>query len=59
MFCRLQKLWEHVEKHLERLSGGELLCPHPRCKALAVTLDSVEHFLNHAQREHNIRLRCR
>jgi hypothetical protein len=59
IFCRLQKLWEHAEKHLERLSGREILCPHPRCKDLTVTLDSVEHLLNHAQREHNIRLRCR
>jgi hypothetical protein len=41
------------------LSGREILCPHPRCKASTVTLDSVEHLLNHAQREHNIRLRCR
>ena len=59
IFCRLQKLWEHAEKHLERLSGREILCPHPRCQTLTVTLDSVEHLLNHAQREHNIRLRCR
>ena len=58
-FCRLQKLWEHVETHLRNLSGREILCPHPQCKIRAVTLNSVEHLLNHAQREHNIRLRCR
>ena len=59
IFCRLQKLWEHVEKHLKRLLGREMLCPHPRCQNPIVTLDSVEHLLNHAHREHNIRLRCR
>ena len=59
IFCRLQKLWEHVETHLKKLPGREIWCPHPRCKIQAVTLDSVEHLLNHAQREHNIRLRCR
>ena len=59
IFCRLQKLWQHVEKHLERLSGREISCPHPPCKTPTVTLNSVEHLLNHAQREHNIRLRCR
>ena len=31
IFCRLQKLWEYVEKHLKRLSGREILYPHPRC----------------------------
>lgn len=59
IFCRLQKLWEHAEKHLEKLSGREIRCHHPRCKTPAVTLKSVEHLLSHAQREHNIRLRCR
>ena len=59
IFCRLQKLWEHTEKHLNKLSGEEIPCPHPRCKTLTVHLSSVEHLLNHAHREHNIRLRCR
>ena len=59
LFCRLQKLWEHAEKHLEMLSGREILCPHPRCRTLTVTLTSVEHLLSHSHREHNIRLRCR
>ena len=59
IFCRLQKLWEHVETHLKKLPGRKIWCPHPRCKIQAVTLNSVEHLMNHAQREHNIRLRCR
>ena len=59
IFCRLQKLWEHAEKHLRRLAGVDIWCPYPRCNTRAVTLDSIEHLLNHAQREHNIRLRCR
>ena len=58
IFYRLQKLWEHVEKHIENLSAREIQCPHPRCKT-TVTLRSVEHLLNHAHQEHNIRLRCR
>lgn len=59
IFSRLQKLWEHAEKHLGRLAGVYIWCHHLRCKTRAVTLDSVEYLLNHAQREHNIRLRCR
>ena len=59
IFCRLQKLWEHVEKHLEQLPEREVWCTHPRCKTSMIILDSVEHLLNHAQREHNIRMRCR
>ena len=59
IFGRLQALWKHARIHLSRLENGQILCPHPRCKTPAVTLTSVEHLLNHAQRLHNVRLRSR
>lgn len=58
-FCKLQALWSHAENHLNKLRNGEISCSHPYCKTQAVTLKSVEHLLNYAQREHNIRLRSR
>ena len=58
-FRRPQALWTHARTHLERFTGTEIPCPHPKCTAQAVTLKSVEHPLNHAQREHDIRMRSR
>lgn len=51
-------LWRHVRT--QHVSGNNSKdrwrCPHPTCQAQQVTLANKAHFLNHAQREHNIRL---
>ena len=58
-YGRLQALWSHAKNHLCKLTASDISCPGPRCKPQAVVLKSVEHLLNHAQQEHNIRLRSR
>jgi hypothetical protein len=59
-FGRPQALWKHAQAHLRSIDASRKIpCPHPVCKASGRTTTSVEHLLNHAHREHGIRLRAR
>jgi len=54
-FSPLDILQKHAESvHLRYIAlDQEVPCPHPSCEDV---LDNLEHFLNHAQRLHNIKL---
>ena len=59
-FNRLQALWKHAKNHLDTIDVlSEVRCPHPICSANGCRLESIEHLLNHAEREHGVRLRSR
>ena len=59
-FSRVSHMMTHVEnvhlKHKRR--QGRFLCQHPHCKHLGDFLTSLDHFKNHVQQVHGVRLRA-
>ena len=58
-FKRASHMMDHVEKvHLKyERKEGKLVCPHPQCEHLGDFLTSLDHFKNHVQRAHGVKLR--
>lgn len=60
IFSQLHTLWRHVKTHLNALTtNDDIPCPHPTCRVEGITVKSVQHLMNHAQKEHDIRLQSR
>lgn len=58
-FSRVSHMMDHVEKvHLRREPArATWVCHHPECKPLGDFLKSLDHFKNHVQRVHGVKLR--
>ncbi|KAL5625695.1 hypothetical protein FOBRF1_000038 [Fusarium oxysporum] len=58
-FSRVSHMMDHVERvHLRREPvRATWVCHHPNCKPLGDFLKSLDHFKNHVQRTHGVRLR--
>src|SRR2546421_12387818 len=58
-WSRPTKMRYHVENvHIKFIRPYvRVSCPHPTCKTEGVVLEHLEHFKNHAQRVHKIKLR--
>ena len=53
-------LGKHVKKHLEAIDAAiSISCPHPICKGKCVTVNNVQHLMNHTHAVHGIRLQTR
>jgi hypothetical protein len=59
-FRRVSHMMDHVENvHLQHEPAeGRLVCHHPQCKQLGDFLTSFDHFKNHVQRVHGVKLRA-
>lgn len=58
-FSRVSHMMDHVERvHLRHEpTRGRLICRHPKCKDVG-DLESLNHFKNHVQRVHGVKLRA-
>jgi hypothetical protein len=58
-FSRVSHMMDHVEKvHLRRQPArATWVCHHPKCKPLGDFLMSLDHFKNHVQKVHGVKLR--
>ncbi|KAK0615146.1 hypothetical protein B0T17DRAFT_541194 [Bombardia bombarda] len=58
-FSRVSYMMDHVEKvHLRRQPArATWVCHHPKCKPLGDFLTSLDHFKNHVQKVHGVKLR--
>lgn len=58
-FKRVSHMMDHVENvHLRHEKGkAKFVCRHPECRHLGDFLTSLDHFKNHVQTVHGIRLR--
>ncbi|CEJ81548.1 hypothetical protein VHEMI01669 [[Torrubiella] hemipterigena] len=58
-FKRVSHMMDHVENlHLRyETIGPRFLCRHPKCKHLGDFLTSLDHFKNHMQTVHGVKLR--
>ncbi|KAG4430257.1 hypothetical protein IFR05_014253 [Cadophora sp. M221] len=58
-YCRPSKMMDHVER--DHLKGkdprAKIECCHPTCKSQGLVLEHLEHFKNHVQSVHGIKLR--
>jgi len=59
-FCRPSKMMDHIERtHLKGQDPAALMkCHHPMCKAQGLVLQHLQHFKNHVQVVHGVRLRA-
>ena len=59
-FSRVSHMMTHVENvHLKhKQQKGQFLCRHPLCKHLGNFLTSLDHFKNHVQQVHGVKLRA-
>ncbi|KAK4151935.1 hypothetical protein C8A00DRAFT_44942 [Chaetomidium leptoderma] len=59
-YCRPAVMYDHVDKkHAEQLGGvKQMLCNHPKCRGEALDFKHLNHFKNHVERVHGVRLRA-
>lgn len=59
-YSRPAKMNDHFDReHLRKLKerDSQITCEHPKCKEQGLKLENLNHFRNHVQRVHGIRLR--
>ena len=59
-YCRPAVMYDHFDrKHAEQLGGvKQMSCNHPKCKEEALEFKHVNHFKNHVERVHGVKLRA-
>ena len=59
-YCRPAVMFDHFDtKHAQQLSGAkQMSCNHPRCKDEALEFEHLNHFKNHVETVHGIKLRA-
>ncbi|KAK4107064.1 hypothetical protein N656DRAFT_840631 [Canariomyces notabilis] len=59
-YCRPAVMCDHFDrKHVQQLGGvKQMSCYHPKCKQEALEFKHLNHFKNHVERVHGIRLRA-
>ena len=58
-YCRPSVMYDHFDRdHMKELeSAKQILCGHPKCKREAFEFDHLNHFKNHVERVHGVKLR--
>ena len=59
-YCRPAVMYDHFDrKHAQQLGGvKQMLCNHPKCKEEALDFKHLNHFKNHVESVHGVRLRA-
>ncbi|KAK4101194.1 hypothetical protein N658DRAFT_496494 [Parathielavia hyrcaniae] len=59
-YCRPAVMYDHFDrKHAQQLGGVKrMLCNHPKCKEEALEFKHLNHFKNHVERVHGVKLRA-
>jgi hypothetical protein len=57
-YCRPAVMYDHFDKkHAKQLSGAkQMLCNHPKCRGEALEFKHLNHFKNHVERIHGVKL---
>ncbi|KAK0701743.1 FluG domain-containing protein [Lasiosphaeria miniovina] len=59
-YCRPAVMYDHFDrKHAQQLGDVKrMLCNHPKCKGEALEFKHLDHFKNHVESVHGVRLRA-
>ncbi|KAL2024965.1 hypothetical protein VTK56DRAFT_3664 [Thermocarpiscus australiensis] len=60
MYCRPAVVYNHFDReHAKQLKGGNRIsCNHPKCRGKALEFKHLDHFKNHVEKVHGVRLRA-
>lgn len=59
-YCRPAVMYDHFDKkHAQQLGGAkQMSCNHPKCREETLEFKHLNHFKNHVERVHGVRLRA-
>ncbi|KAK4031431.1 hypothetical protein C8A01DRAFT_51477 [Parachaetomium inaequale] len=59
-YCRPAVMYDHFDrKHAQQIGGvKQMLCNHPKCKQEALEFKHLNHFKNHIESVHGVKLRA-
>jgi hypothetical protein len=59
-YCRPAAMYDHFDReHVKELrSAKQISCNHPKCKSESLEFSDLNHFKNHIERVHGVRLRA-
>ncbi|KAK3290116.1 uncharacterized protein B0H64DRAFT_331373, partial [Chaetomium fimeti] len=58
-YCRPAVMYDHFDRKHAQQPGGvkRMLCNHPKCKEEALEFKHLNHFKNHVESVHSVKLR--
>ena len=58
-YCRPAVMYDHFDrKHARQPGGVKQMCNHPKCKEEALEFKHLNHFKNHVEKVHGVKLRA-
>ncbi|KAB5513449.1 hypothetical protein GE09DRAFT_980798 [Coniochaeta sp. 2T2.1] len=59
-YCRPAVMYDHFARaHAKRMSVvKQMVCNHPKCKGRGLEFEHLDHFKNHVERIHGVKLRA-